>query len=945
MGKKAKDMKTNENNKENIQVVDKEQETPMVEAKEEKTSKKTKKEKAPKEPKEKKDSKAEKKPKEKVKKAKKSMPEGYIGRPKPMKTKKFEFKKPTASFYVGLVFLLAFLGFATYIVFRLINVSKETDSFVKAYEFDEKKAPETLTLENDDLLMTFDVKTTQFSITKKSTGHVWYSNPLDVDNDKIALTKEKNNMKSILLVKYSTENGVNNTYDSYTYSILRNFFNVNKVGNTISVNYTISQMAREFKFPLAIYESEMDEYLEQLSSSDKNTITKRCYELFDIEDMDYDEYEEMIEKYPGLDEDNLYLIFDPLQTYLKTNLEKIFAKIDYSDEDYIRHKEQYKEKVDKVEPAFNITVNYTLDGDKLVVDVPFDDIVFRRDYPIVQLNVLPYFGASSFEDEGYMFVPEGGGSIINFNNGKTKQNNYYADVYGWDYASDRSAVIKETRTSYPVFGEVFGDNGFICILEEGAEYAGINAEISGKLASYNYVNAQYKMIHGEQFKVSTRNTSAQYSYEDRLPEGESIKQVYQFIDSSSYVDLALSYRDYLFDGSERIDNKTTPLAIEIIGAVDKVQQIAGIPKTLPYKLTSYDETTRILEEIENEGIKNASVKLSGFINGGVKQKLLKKVDYIDALGGKSKFKKMIDNVSQLSSKLYLDTTVQFAHRSDLSDGFNRYSSPARFASDEVCEISQYSPIWYGKLDTVDTYYLLNPDLINRSQNVINEFAKKMKLDGISYRDVGYQLSSDFNEDKVVTRATARAQQVEKLQEANDLGLSLMVNYGNDYVLDNVDFITNMQLHGNSYAIIDKQIPFYQIALHGYKNYAGSAVNLGYEIDQIILEAAETGAGLYFIFMNENESKLQETMYTEYYAACFDNWKNKFYDIYREYDRQISPVKNSLIENHEYLSSDVTVTTFDNDYQVYVNFGYENFATEDGFEIPARSYKVINVVED
>ena len=244
-----------------------------------------------------------------------------------------------------------------------------------------------------------------------------------------------------------------------------------------------------------------------------------------------------------------------LNTYLKENCEAIFAKINYSDEDYLKHKELYKEKSDKSEPAFNITVNYKLDGNKLVVDIPFDEILYKHAYPIVQLSVLPYFGAAGTSDEGFIFVPEGGGSIIDFNNGKTKQNGYYADVYGWDWASDRKAVIKETRVAYPVFGESFGDSSFISIMENGSEYAGVTAEISGKLASYNYVRADYKMIHGEQFEVSQRNTSAQYSYEANLPKGERITQVYAFVDSPSYVDMAIEYRNYLFAKEKRIKEK------------------------------------------------------------------------------------------------------------------------------------------------------------------------------------------------------------------------------------------------------------------------------------------------------------------------------------------------------------------------------------------------------
>ena len=38
-------------------------------------------------------------------------------------------------------------------------------------------------MENDRLLFEMDANTTQFSVTDKTSGKVWYSNPQDRDND------------------------------------------------------------------------------------------------------------------------------------------------------------------------------------------------------------------------------------------------------------------------------------------------------------------------------------------------------------------------------------------------------------------------------------------------------------------------------------------------------------------------------------------------------------------------------------------------------------------------------------------------------------------------------------------------------------------------------------------------------------------------------------------
>ena len=75
----------------------------------------------------------EKEMKNKQKKSK--MPEGYIGRPKPMKTKTFEFHKPTTSFYVKLGIAAVIIAFIVYIVLRLISVSSYHQPDFEFFEY------------------------------------------------------------------------------------------------------------------------------------------------------------------------------------------------------------------------------------------------------------------------------------------------------------------------------------------------------------------------------------------------------------------------------------------------------------------------------------------------------------------------------------------------------------------------------------------------------------------------------------------------------------------------------------------------------------------------------------------------------------------------------------------------------------------------------------------
>ena len=876
-----------------------------------------------------------------AKEKKSKYPEGYIGRPKPMKTKTFEFHKPTKKFWIGFAFILAVIAFLTYIVIRLVQVGKVVQPQFDYYEYNEAKQPKSYVLENKFIKFEMDPETTNFTVLQKNTGKVWHSSPVDAKSDKIALTKEKNNMMSAVLLKYSTENGNDDTYDTYTNSVLRKFYNIEKKGEEITVNYTVGQMDREYVFPLILYQSELDKWTEGLTKSQIAAVG-RAYHKYNKSSFKGAELETMLDKYPGMEDETLYLVFENIQTHVKVQMEEIFGKQGFTYEDYLKNKELYKETNIKEVPAFNISMSYKLDGNALIVTVPFSEISYRLKYPATQVSILPYFGAAGREDEGYMLIPEGSGSIINFNNGKTKQNGYYADCYGWDYATERKAVITETRAAFPAFGIAYPDSSVLSVINKGAEYAGVTAEIAGKLGSYNYIRADYKLLHREQYEVTARSQSSQFVYEAQLPQNECIEQSFIFIDSGSYVDMAKAYRNKLFAGEKKTDSKDGPLAVEIVGAIEKVQQVAGMPKVKPYTLTSYDDAAKIINEIDELGMKNVNYKLSGFINGGIRQKLMSKVKFIPALGGKSSFKNLVKNTENASAKLYLDGAVQTAYRSNIFNGFFKYRDAARFVSDELCELYEYSQLWYGRDKEQDSYFLLNSKLREKgSENLIKTVAK-YNIDGVSFRDNGNILSSDFNERRLSTRATETAKQLDQFNNAVDKGLGIMINGGNDYAVRSADFITNIPLHGNKYAIIDAFVPFYQIALHGYVNYAGNPINLAYEKDQLILESAEAGAGLQFSFMNSKSERLQETNYTEYYASNFDSWKEKFEEIYNEYNSKMAPVMNSPIVGHEFVGENVTKTTFENGYEVYVNFGYANYITPSGKFIPERDYRIMKV---
>ena len=222
---------------------------------------------------------------------------------------------------------------------------------------------------------------------------------------------------------------------------------------------------------------------------------------------------------------------------------------------------------------------------------------------------------------------------------------------------------------------------------------------------------------------------------------------------------------------------------------------------------------------------------------------------------------------------------------------------------------------------------------------LGEAAGKYGAYGVPLRDIGYQLSADYNQKALVTRQTALNMQLESVEQMKDDGLGIMVNMGNDYMLGAADFITNMDLNGSVYTIIDETVPFYQIAIHGYVDYAGKALNLSGDCQEELLKSAEYGAGLYFTFADAEPTVLQNTYYTQYFGANYDSWKERMMEIYSRYNEELGDIYAERIVDHEILEDGVARTTYENGTNVYVNYNVTDYRTNDGIVIPARDYLV------
>lgn len=849
-------------------------------------------------------------------------------------------KKPILLRLLPWVIILAALAALVVFVFIPIYSQKETSfskspSVVSSAGIDGK-----LIMENDTLLFDMDRATTQFSVTDKRTGKVWYSNPVNRESDPLAMGSNKEALSSTLNVTY-TFSGGEIEFNNYTYSIQNQTFEAEQAEDgSIRVDYAIGKIEKDYLIPSAISVERYKKFTDAMSKKGKKQVSS-IYTLVEPDKLDKkDNKAEILELYPIAAEQALYIIKSDTKENNKEKIQVFFEEAGYTQEEYEIDQQNVAGKRDNNGPVFNVSVIYRLDGGDLVVEVPYSELRCQGEAPLTYISILPMFGAAGTDQKGSILLPEGGGALINYNNGKLAQNPYYANLYGWDYATERTEVVSETRNAFPVFGMAQEDGSFICVIEGGSSYAGINADISGRFNSYNFVYSKYNVLHYDRFNVSNRTAQLLYMYEQQIPE-DTVIQRYRFVEGGNVVDMAASYRDYLRSKPEMRAEQASeemPVNVELIGAINKVIPKLGMPIDSVVATTTFTDSEKIMNELADGGIKDLHLKITGWCNGGIRQKVLTKINVLGELGGESGMKKLIAAAKDKGVTLSFDGISCFAYDSGLLDGFTPFSNAARFTTREQVKLYNYDVVTYQQSDWQEEYYLVRPDFAQKcADNLINGLVDRGAA-GVAFRDLGNLLSADYYVQNTVTREQVKAMNVQALKDAVDKNLYVTIKEGNDYAVPYADMITDMNLTGNAYAIIDARIPFYQIALHGIKNYTGESINLAGDYQTALLECVEYGAGLAFSFMSEDTTVLRDTMYSCFTSSGWDRWKDTVLPMINRYQQEMSGLNRQQIVGYEQLTDEVSVVLYEDGTQVYVNYSARDYR-KGSVKVPARDYLV------
>ncbi|MBD2869298.1 DUF5696 domain-containing protein [Paenibacillus arenilitoris] len=789
-----------------------------------------------------------------------------------------------------------------------------------------------LASETEELALFYREETSEFAVLDKRSGQLWRSNPEERAEDAKASPYEKEMLSSLLAISFLDETGRLETYSSFGQSVSRGQFKAEAIQDGLRVTYTLGDMS------LGI------DALPKLIS--KQRMEEKIYSKADEAQARYVSTRYLPQK---ANPDVLERLDTAVarELVLKRMLE-IFQAAGYTEEDlaFDNQENGIAGGGGADRPSFTIPLDIRLQGESLVVSVPAAEIAESEGYRIRMLNLLSFFGAAGTGEEGYMLVPDGSGSLIRLNNGKTSQEVYAQRVYGEDENDNsgrRGQVAESARL--PVFGLKSDQAAWYAVVENGDGIATVNADISGRNNSYNNVFAGFALRGEDELELykGNRVEEIQLLTEERF-EGD-IQVRYSFLsgEQADYAGMAAHYRGILEERGvlkPLQEEESIPFFVSMLGAVDKRKSFLGVPYQGLISMTTFGEAGEIAKRLAAEGITNVGMRYVGWFNEGVNHEAPDRVHADGVLGGASGLRGLASTLERLGGKLYPDVAFQHVFRED--GRFSPSADAARFVTREEAERTPYNRAFNTMDYELGTYFLLSPAKLPYYANrFLDSYAKlDVEAGGLSLRDLGDKLHADYRTGRVVFRDTAKRivqEQLARIKEAQD---DLLIAGGNAYALAYADRFINVPTDDSGFNLTDETVPFYQMVLHGYADYAGMPINLSNDQDAAghTLRAIELGMAPHFLWSHESSSKLKFTTFDAMFSTQYTSWYDQAVELYARANEALAGVRTARMVRQIRHSEDVSETIYDNGISIYVNYADEA-ATVNGVTIQGRDFAI------
>lgn len=580
-----------------------------------------------------------------------------------------------------------------------------------------------------------------------------------------------------------------------------------------------------------------------------------------------------------------------------------------------------------------LAIQYILEEDHMKVIIPTDKIKENEQYKVKNIDVLPYFGAGGKQDEGYIFVPDGSGALIDFNTQKAYYAPYKAPIYGWDAMYNKNSQNISQTVYMPVFGINREDNGYLAVMSKGETSGYINASTGGVNTTYN--NGYFSIELRQSDTVNVGLTTLR-KVDNRPVKIKEFEMNYYPLEkgASDYIGMANKYKDILGIEDVKLTEREAALYITLYGAISKREYKFGFPVYTTKKLTTYKQAIEILNDLKEQGIERIVVNYKCATKQGLQGKVSDNFKPISELGGKEDFKALQKYCEENNVELFVEPDFMMFSNEGL---ITKNTKSAKNLGSITINKYQTNLVTGKKIPYSKQWRLISPIYVFDKVVDYVDSLSKYGLEGIGVGKLGNMLYSDYS-DKYVLKEESKQYWLQSIEYMQEQGKTMLGDSANIYAYPYIQHNINVPLKSSEFDMLDESIPFYQILMHGYIEYGTTPMNLSENPENLFLNSMETGSMLHYEWIYNDLSTLDNTEYEFLYSAQYQDWIMDAAKRYKEVNALYQQTNQSKIIEHKEISREIKQIVYENGVEVYVNYGQEDVKIE-GQVVPARDYVI------
>ena len=596
-------------------------------------------------------------------------------------------------------------------------------------------------------------------------------------------------------------------------------------------------------------------------------------------------------------------------------------------------------------PAIEVTVPFTVllnDDGSITTKVDVSAIEEKGKYDLFDIAILPYFCAASNKAEGFMFVPDGSGAVMNLNNGKTGYAIYSQPVYGGD-AGEIEKIKNSTfeKIYMPVYGMQKDNSGIFTVITAGAAQSEIHAAVSGVESDYNTIWNTFSIRKVTTYSLDQgwQGSKSFTVYQETPPTVKTLENRYWFLsgDQAELAGMANTYRTYLKEQGLSEKGKAEPtLYVDYLGAVTRKKSVFGFPMNTKIVATSFDEAKQITQSLLDSGMTALSLRYLEWDNRSVSGKIVNQAAAESKLGGKGGLLNLAEFAKEKNIGFYPD--VDLVAFENTSYPFQQYFDVTKNMNLEINRYFPYSLNLCNQNTTRTPRFMLSFKKLAQTSEAFLKSYEGLGLSGLSLSTIPGTVTSDYSNQKEIIEPWAGAQKyqeiIQKFDEKNDLMLD-------EAIFPNAIYASRLtNVPGSSrFDMTDYEVPFYQMVISGMIPYAGGAANLSEDPDVAVLRALKTGSNLHYSLTYHSGSDIvKDTLYDSWIGTDYEKLLPTVKEQYQELTAAYGKLGSQVLVDFEQRDSGLTVSYFEGGGELWAN--ETNYSITDGeVTVSPKSYIV------